>query len=202
MKIFKFPKALRSLDAAANATNSKTTLASRCSAALRKPCRKRVDSANTLETAQCLSDKSLTVFPLEEHTTSTMTSQQEAEFDALSILQRNQVVTLPPLELVVPSTAAVPEVVVSRPARSHRRSLSLSQTDFDDLLFKSRGWRFDPSTTTTTTLRLDDPVMVENTAMPVAPRKNRHDRERNLALSDYDFEKFIFKPTGPRLGHH
>lgn len=191
MKLFKFPKVLK--PRGSSTTTSSKTLASRCSAALQKPNRKRMDSGSTLETAQCLSDKSLNVFPLEEHSNTTVGSQQDDELNALAILQRNQVVTLfPTLGLVVPAAP----VMSARPVHPHRRSLSMCQTDYDDLLYKSRGWRFDPSSTSSRTLLSDVEDAIQE------PRKHRHDRERNLALSDYDFEKFIFKAKGPRLGHH
>ena len=61
----------------------------------------------------------------------------------------------------------------------HRRHTSLTDDDFNGLLYNSRGWAYDPS-------------------MPVS--MPHHEREHNRALAALDFEKFIFRPTAPRLG--
>ena len=139
----------------------------RCSPTLLKPTRKRMDSGNTLETQ--LSDSSLVVFPLdplEEEASMTMSMEEDALMIAMEAAAH----------------ADAPIVLTpTRPRHPHRRSQALTNDDFEQLLVKSRGWRFDPNE-------------------PLVRPKRGHDRERNQALSSYDFEKFIFKPTGPRLG--
>ena len=88
--LFKFPKVLKPSGPPATTVKAVPTKTDRqkgdrslvrlCSKAILKPSRRRGYSNNTLETAQCLSDNSLVVFPLEEPTQSTsFTTQQEDE---------------------------------------------------------------------------------------------------------------------------
>jgi hypothetical protein len=84
-----------------------------------------------------------------------------------------------------PSCPASPTSVVALPSHvPHRRCKALDNADFEELLCKSRGWMYDPH----------EEDSHKNHARP------KHDRSRNLALTDVDFERFIFKPSTPRLG--
>jgi len=66
-----------------------------------------------------------------------------------------------------------------RPRGRHSRQLSMTDGDFQEILYTSRGWSYDPM----------DP-----------PTRPHHQRQRNRALAASDFERFMFRSTGPRLG--
>jgi hypothetical protein len=73
--------------------------------------------------------------------------------------------------------------------RSHRRSDALAQQDYDDLIVRSRGWVYDPAEAKAKERTANPSMLVSD-----KPHHLHRDRLRNRALTEDDFDQYIFAP--------
>ena len=142
---------------------------------LNKP-RRRKDSHNTLETAPSDGSASSTWL---HNDPSFELPEDDPSTSTSSSAAGAHVSSTPATPLHTATTSS------SRNGRKHRRLPCLANDDFDELLSKSRGWTYDPSE-------------------PPSPRRSsrhHHDRSRNKALAQTDFERFIFRSIRSKEGN-
>ena len=168
-----------------NNTKTKTKTLNKAGRGLVKPARKRGESSDTCEMTSSSSslldapfsgldhDDSLNasfrnlvaVVEAYSSTTSTTTNGNRPRTRSPVVHRENVQIEIP---------ARIP-LVHSMRLHAHRRSKALSDQDFHDLIVNSRGWVFDASDIKT------------------QPQHHK-DRLRNQALTEADFDRFIFAP--------
>jgi hypothetical protein len=139
-----------------------------------RPDCKRDNSEQTLETLTCNSVMA-TISCLEE----------EAPFISI----KNSATALHPTQSIRSSPTTMDTTSKGTKRPRHHRSGALVQQDYDDLIVRSRGWVYD---STEVKERSTNGTMI--LSIKNKQHTHRRDRLRNRALTEDDFDQYIFAP--------